>query len=207
MISYKSIHQKTEEFIKSQLEKKGYKDVLLEHRVKDGVIFDVWNLATNTVYEVLTAKIVRSAHEQDEAIISKLFRYLLFAKRVKFYLASYNHEEIEMFHNLGIEHWHVNFDWQGHIIKTIYHPGKRAQVIARKIYNLLVSWAPIKEWTFEKRRKKHPAPEEFKRLTTKYSLPEHFLIGLWRDWRLNWVWKLEKILPKWKERREKIKKL
>lgn len=201
MIEYETIHRKTEQYIAQKLKKQGYKKVLIESRIKkDTCIFDVYNQDTDTAYEVLTAKIVRSAHEQDEAIISKMFRYLLHCLRLKFYLASYNHEEIEMFHDLRLEHWHLNFDWSDNIIKTTYHKGKKAEAIACKIFNLLIGYAPLKEWTREKRRKKHPKPEEFEKLTKEYGLPEHFLVGLWRDWRLMWVWKLEKILPKWVKR-------
>jgi len=199
MLSYDLIHEKAEDYIVEELKKKGYKAVK-QQRVKNGNIFDVYEPQTKTAYEVLTAKIIRSAHEQDEAIIAKMFRYLLYAKHLKFYLASFNHEEIEMFHNLGLEHWHLEFNWDGELIGKSYHKGKTAEEIAKKIFKLLVSYAPLREWTREKRRKQHPAPEEFKKLTKKYGLPEHFLIGLWRDWRLQWVWKLEKVLPKWVKR-------
>lgn len=61
------------------------------------------------------------------------------------------------------------------------------------------SIAPLKEWTKEKRRD-HKALPEFDKLNKKLGLPKNFLIAVWRDWRLNYVWKLEKVLPKWERK-------
>lgn len=196
-LSYADLHRAAEEHVLKKLKKRGHK-AELEFHANDS-IFDVYDKTTDTVYEILTAKIVVSAHEQPEAIITKIFKYLLHCRDLVFYLASYDHEEIDLFHSLGMAHWHLIYDWDNQLQRSFFHKGKKPKTIAKKIYRLLVSFAPLTEWIREGRRKKHPVPKEFGRLTKRVGLPQHFLQGLWRDWRLNWVWKLEKILPKWRK--------
>ncbi len=197
MISYKILHKKAEEYLKRKLDHQ----IKLEYRKdhKKPAIFDVYDKKKDVAYEILTAKIIKSSHEHEEAILSKLFRYLIKCPRLKFYLVSYGEEEIELFHNLNLEHWHLFCDWEGNIEKEVYHKGKSALEIAKFIYKILISLAPLSEWIKEGRRKKHSSKEEFEKLTEKYKLPKNFLIGLWRDWHLDWVWKLEKALPKWEK--------
>ncbi|MEM5798608.1 MAG: hypothetical protein QXP39_00990 [Candidatus Aenigmatarchaeota archaeon] len=204
-MSYKELHAAAEDFLVKRLTAQGH-DVEKEKARNHDVLFDVYDVSTDTAWEVLTAKIVRSAHEQDEAIIAKIFRYLLFVKNLKFLIVSFGHEEIEMFHRLGLEHWHLHNHWWhiGELKGWSYHRGKSAREIANRIFKVMTNYAPISEWCREGRRKEHPkadVAEDFERMTNELGLPKNFLIGLWRDWRLNWVWKLENILPKWKIRK------
>lgn len=202
-MSYKELHKAAKEFIIKRLKKKGHK-VSTEYRAgtkRRYVIFDVYDHTTDTAYEVLTAKIVVSAHEQPEAFVAKMFRYLLHCKNLRFILASFDTEEIPMFHTMGIEHWHIHDSWWriGKLKGFVRHTGSSARTVARQIYKAMIKFAPLKEWTQENRRKRHkyPMPPRLDKLTAKLGLPKNFLKGMWRDWRLNWVWKLEKILPAW----------
>ena len=197
---YDELHGVAEDWIVAKLK-------LMDHAVQKElgrdreVIFDVFDSSTNTAYEVLTAKIIRSAHEQDEAIIAKAFRYLLEVPRLRFYLASYDHEEMEIFHKLGMEHWHLDADWNARITKSHYHRGKPAHTVIRRIFDAMRAYAPIKEWIRPKRRKAHtPFPHELEELNARLGLPKNFLKGIWRDWRLAWVLRLEKVLPAWERR-------
>jgi hypothetical protein len=203
-MSYAELHKAAEEFILKKLRSQGHK---VEREVgKDhDVVFDVYDATTDTAWEILTAKIVRSSHEQDEAIIGKIFRYLLQCKNLKFLIVSFDHEELEVFHNLKLEHWHIHNGWWslGELKGWKYHKGKTAKQIADKIFEAMIKFAPLKEWTKEGRRKDHPKESvaaDFDKITTKLGLPKNFLIGLWRDYRLMWVWKLEQILPEWAAR-------
>jgi len=184
-----------------KLRKLGH-DVSREHACNHEVIFDIYDKTTDTAYEILTAKIIRSTYEKDEAIIAKIFSYLLHCKNLIFVLVSYNHEELEIFHKLKLEHIHLECNWNNEIIAEKYHKGFTAREIAKRILKLLKSIAPIDEWISEDRRKKHSKmPEEFEKLTKKYGLPENFLKGLWKDWHLAWVLRMEKALLKWKNKR------
>jgi len=209
-MSYKELHQAAEDWIVNYLKKKGHK-VKKEAAKDHEVLFDVWDKTDNTAYEVLTAKIVRSGHEQDEMILYKIFHYLLICPRLRFYLVSFNHEELKMFHELGLEHWHLwSRGWLSTDVKgTSYHKGKSALQVANRIYRAMIKFVPLKEWCTEGRRKNHPKADvekEFAKLTKQIGLPKNFLIGMWRDWRLLWVWRLEYVLPMWKKRAEILKK-
>jgi len=211
-MSYKELHAAGEELLFKRLTARGHK-VQKEFRRNHEVIFDIYDATTDTAWEVLTAKYVRSAHEQDEAIIAKIFRYLLHCKNVKFLIVSFDHAEIEMFHRLGLEHWHAHNGWWSFrrsekLRGWKYHKGKSARRIANEIYRSMIKFAPLAEWTREKRRKDHPKEEvakEFEKITEQLGLPKNFLIGMWRDWRLMWVWKLEKVLPLWAKKYSKLK--
>ncbi len=198
---YKELHTAAEEFLVKRLTSQGHK-VEREKAIDHEVMFDVWDSTEGTAWEVLTAKIVRSSHEQDEAIITKIFRYLLIAKNLKFLIVSFDHDELEMFHKLGLEHWHLHNHWWaiGKLKGLSYHRGRTARQIANRIFKAMTSYAPLTEWTRERRRRDHPKAavvRDFERITKELGLPKNFLIGMWRDWRLAWVWKLEKILPYW----------
>lgn len=197
---YAKIHEKTEQLIVAMLKSRGHA-VAREVRRHREVIFDVYDSTTGTAYEVLTAKIVRSSHEQDEAILAKIFRYLLEARSLKFWIASYNHEELEMFHSMGLEHWHVEYDWFGRMKRKYYHRGKTAARAASDIIRAMQRIAPLVEWCRPRRRAAHMrATEKEKQIATatkRLGLPKNFLKGIWRDWLLLWCWKLEKILPQW----------
>lgn len=202
-MSYKELHAAGEDLLIKRLTAQGHK-VQRELRRDHEAIFDVYDATTDTAWEVLTAKYVRSAHEQDEAIIAKIFRYLLHCKNVKFLIVSFDHGEIEMFHSLGLEHWHAHNGWWSFrrpekLKGWKYHRGSSARVVARRIYREMTKFAPLKEWTAENRRKRHkyPLPPELDKITERLGLPKNFLKGMYRDWRLAWVWKLEKILPLW----------
>jgi len=199
-MNYRTLHAEAEEKLLSYLWAKKHKAVK-EYRTKYG-IFDVYDITDSCCWEVLTAKIIRSGHEQDEAIIAKIFRYMLFAPKIRFLLVSYDHEELEMFHRMKIEHWHIhNGWWSGRLGEIYYHKGKPAYKIAHEIYEAMISIAPLTEWTKEKRRAKHPDRKtEVQETNDRLGLPKNFLLGLWRDWRLAWVWRLEKVLPKWAKR-------
>jgi hypothetical protein len=204
-MNYKELHNRAEQLLVQILTKKGHK-VERQKAINHEVLFDVWDATQRTAWEVLTAKIVRSSHEQDEAIITKIFRYLLIAKRLKFLIVSFDHNELEMFHSLGLEHWHTHNHWwhTGQLSALKYHKGKTARQIANRIFKAMINYAPLSEWTREGRRKDHPKTEkiasDFERISKKIGLPKNFLIGMWRDYRLMWCWKLEKILPIWAKR-------
>ena len=197
---YAKIHEKTEELVVAQLRAAGHSAAREVRRHRE-VIFDVYDATTGIAYEVLTAKIVRSGHEQDEAILAKIFRYLLEARALKFWLASYDHEELRMFHDVGVEHWHVEYDWFGRPKRKYYHKGKTAARIASEIIRAMQQIAPLAEWCRPRRRAAHMRDAKAERAiaaaTARLGLPKNFLKGIWRDWRLLWVWKLEKILPQW----------
>ena len=195
---YNVLHSKAEEFLASKIKDLGH-EVALEQRKNTEVIFDVYDVTANEAWEVLTAKIVRSSHEKDEAIIEKIFRYLLWVEKLKFLIVSYNHEELEIFHKLEIEHWHLNSkSWTRPEFRNMfYHRGQSAKAIAIKIAKALLDFAPMKEWISKDRRKKHKkVPKELLELNKKLNLPNNFLKGVWRDWRLMWVWKFEKSFPR-----------
>lgn len=206
-MAYKELHRAAEEFLIQRLQKKGHK-VSREHAVDHKVLFDVYDATENTAWEVLTAKIVRSGHEQDEAILAKIFRYMMHVPNVKFLLVSFDHEELQMFHDLKLEHWHAHDGWWSFggpesLKRLYYHRGKTAAQVARDIFNAMVGYAPLKEWIKKGRRKYHPKASvaaDFEQITKKLGLPKNFLIGMYRDWRLQWVWKLEQILPLWAEK-------
>ncbi|MEM7814726.1 MAG: hypothetical protein QXF55_00075 [Candidatus Aenigmatarchaeota archaeon] len=197
---YSKLHEATEKLIVEQLKKRGH-SASREVRRHREVIFDVYDATTGTAYEVLTAKIVRSGHEQDEAILAKIFRYLLEARSLKFWIASYNHEELEMFHRMGIEHWHAEYDWFGRPRRKCHHRGKSAARAASDIIRTMQRIAPLAEWCRPRRRAAHmkdvKAEKAIAVATARLGLPKNFLKGIWRDWRLLWVWKLEKLLPQW----------
>jgi len=203
MAWYKEIHEQAKEFIAERLRQKGEK-VEVEARLDHEVQFDVFDETNKVAYEVLTAKFFRSSHEKDEAIIAKIFRYLLHCRELRFVIASYNHEEIEFFHNARIRHWHIHFGswWHPRIEKKIYyHPGVKPKTFAKRLFRAMLKIAPLREWISEGRARKHrkqPLPDEFSVIRQRFGLPENFLKGLWRDWRLQWVLRLERCLGKWK---------
>jgi len=206
-MSYKELHAQAERWIAEQLEKMGH-EVEIELAIDHEVLFDVHDKSTETAYEVLTAKFFRSGHEQDEMIIYKLFHYLLICPRLKIYVVSFERgQELELLHRLGLEHWHL---WSGgwlspEIRGSSYHRGRSAAQVVGGIYKALLRFAPLEEWTKKGRRAGHPkkgVEGKFAALTEKLGLPKNFLIGLWRDWRLLWVWRLEYILPLWQRRAE-----
>jgi hypothetical protein len=203
-MSYTELHRAAEEFILKKLRARGHEAERQVARDRD-VIFDVYDATTDTAWEVQTAKIVRSSHEQDEAIITKIFRYLLFCQDVKFIIASFDHDELELFHRLGLEHWHLHDSWWRleRLRGWIYHRGKTARQVAMLIFSEMTQFAPLSEWVREGRRADHPkarVAKAFETMTDKLGLPKNFLVGMWRDWRLMWVWKLEQILPEWARR-------
>ncbi|MEM2478700.1 MAG: hypothetical protein QXE64_01220 [Candidatus Pacearchaeota archaeon] len=211
-MDYRELHAKAEDWIFEKLKAKGHK-VLKEAAKNHEVVFDVYDASTDTAYEVLTAKFFRSAHEQDEMIIYKIFHYLLLVRRLRFYIVSYDRQELELFHRLGLEHWHLSSEglFNKKVGNLIYHRGKSALQIANKIFNALVKFAPLEEWIKKGRRnapghKKSDVARPFVALTKKLGLPKNFFIGLWRDWRLLWVWRLEYLLPLWPRRNEILKK-
>lgn len=196
---YDVLHDKAKEWLAERLREKGH-SVVLEQRMNHEVIFDVYDRTEQTAWEVLTAKIVRSSHEQDEAIIAKIFRYLLWVKNLKFLLVSYDHEELDFFHTMGIEHWHLSSTswWKPSFGKLFYHRGKNPKEVAVRLVREMLKFAGLEEWVGKQRGKAHrkqPIPQQFDKLTKALGLPKNFLKGMWRDWRLMWVWKLEKILP------------
>ncbi|MEM4282589.1 MAG: hypothetical protein QXU88_01165 [Candidatus Woesearchaeota archaeon] len=197
---YKELHDKAKEKLAAELKAKGH-SVVVEARRHKEVIFDVYDSTTGTAYEILTAKIVRSGHEQDEALLAKIFRYLLDARTLKFYIASYDHRELDFFHKMALEHWHYDFNFWGGLREKRYHKGITAARAAQKIISAMKKVAPILEWCRPRRRAAHiknaEAEKKIVTLTEKLGLPKNFLKGLWRDWRLLWVWKLEKLLPQW----------
>ncbi|MEM4389587.1 MAG: hypothetical protein QXG98_02910 [Candidatus Micrarchaeia archaeon] len=196
---YTELHERVKAELAAELRAAGH-IVRSEFRT-DGCIFDVWDATTKTAYEVLTAKIVRSSHERDEAIIAKLFRYVLHCRALVFVVASYGEEDIELFHHLGMGHWHRKYSWSGQLESKSWHAGATPLNIAKRIYRALTALAPLTEWTAGKRRRRHkyPLPPALARATKKYGLPPHFMQGLWRDWHLQWVLQLERLLPKWKK--------
>ncbi|MEM3075725.1 MAG: hypothetical protein QW590_02790 [Candidatus Bilamarchaeaceae archaeon] len=200
-MGYRALHTQGERWLLHKLRAEGH-DVNLEVRKNNDVIFDVYDETEGTAWEVLTAKFFKSAHEQDEAIIAKIFRYLLHCKQLRFLVVSVNSEEIKLLHKIGLEHWHIYGDyWSEGLCGFEYHKGTSSLDIAKKIYKALVGYAPIHEWCRKGRRKYHPKAEvekDFARITRALGLPKNFLIGLWRDWHLVWVWKLENALRKWK---------
>jgi len=205
-MGYRELHTAAERALIERLRRAGH-FVLPEARKDHDVIFDVYDATTDTAWEVLTAKFFRSAHEQDEAVIAKIFRYLMWCRRLNFLVVSVDDEDLPLLHNLGLEHWHCYGSWwSGEVSGWRYHRGKSAREIVKAIYAALVRFAPIAEWCRERRRAAHPkaaVEKEFDRITRALGLPKNFLIGLWRDWRLQWVWKLEKILPRWRLQRVK----
>jgi hypothetical protein len=211
LMSYKELHKAGEEWIVRWLKAKGHK-VLQEAALNHEVVFDVYDATTSTAYEVLTAKIVRSGHEQDEMILYKLFHYLLLVPRLRFYIVSFGKDELEVFHSLHLEHWHLySKGWlKTELRGPIYHKGKSALEVANAIYKAMVNYAPLHEWIAKDRRHKHPkaaVEKDFARLTAQLGLPKNFLIGMWRDWRLLWVWRLEYILKLWKKRKPSREKM
>jgi hypothetical protein len=210
-MGYKELHAEAERWIAAQLRRKGHR-VEIERAVNHEVLFDVYDRSTKTAYEVLTAKFFRSGHEQDEMILYKFFHYLMVCPRLKVYVVSYERgQELEMLHNLGLQHWHL---WSGgwfdtEIRGSSYHRGSSVARVVDRIYKAMLSFAPLREWTREGRRAKHPKKDvevEFTKITKQLGLPKNFLIGLWRDWRLLWVWRLEYILPLWQRRAELMRK-
>jgi len=201
---YKELHKAVEEFLLKRLSRAGH-EVYVEYRAgskRNYVIFDVYDATTNTAYEILTAKFWRSAHEQPESFFAKIYRYLLYCDNIRFVIASFDPEgEIDFFHRMRIEHWHIHNHWwsfSGKVSGWRRHPGKSAKAVAIAVLKAMLKFAPLPEWTSEKRRARHPRPipNEIIQLTEKLGLPKNFLKGLWRDWHLQWVWKLEKVLPK-----------
>lgn len=191
---YREIHKDAQHRLAAELRANGH-DIAVEFRL-DGCIFDVYDKTTGIGYEVLTAKFQKSAHEQDEAIVAKMLRYLLRVKELEFVVATADGEDLGYLHDMGIRHWHYSYGWMSGFDRRYFHKGAKASTVARRIIRAMQSIAPLREWAREKRRD-HGALPEFERLNKRLGLPENFLIGMWRDWRLNWVWRLEKELPKW----------
>jgi len=196
-MSYRELHAAAEDELVELLKRKGHVAVK-EYRTKYG-IFDVYDKTANTCWEVVTAKIIPSGHEQKEAIVAKIFRYMLVVPKVKFLIASYDHEDLDYFHTMKLEHWHVHDGWWGgQLGKLYYHKGQSAEKLAHKIYAAMVAFAPLKEWLRPKRRAAHPnRKSDVQKINDALGLPHNFLLGIWKDWRLAWVWKLEKVLPLW----------
>ncbi len=210
---FTEIHTDCKNKLAEELRKKGH-DVAVEYRAGPGAIFDVYDKSNGTAYEVLTAKYEKSAHEQEEMLFSKLFRYSLVCKKLVFVLAGFEDVDIPHFHNMRLAHWHWRYAWPGWAgrlkpaYKKEFHDGVDPLIYTHRFYHRLKALAPIKEWTGEKRRKRHPFPIPPKILAAnkRWGLPVNTLKGLWRDWRLQWIWKLEKILPKWERLFKKSKK-
>lgn len=199
-MTYRDLHTAGEDKIASYLRRKGH-HALKEHRTAHGVL-DVYDSTEDVCWEVVTAKIVRSSHEQDEAIVAKIFRYTLVAPQVRFLVVSYGHDELEFFHRMGVEHWHSHNGWTETTLGRLHrHGGKSATQAAHDIYGAMLRLAPLSEWVAEDRRARHPdRSAAVQAVNDELGLPRDFLLGLWRDWRLNWVWKLEGLLPEWAER-------
>lgn len=198
----------------AQLHRRGEDDIVKAHNAageeawrefrRDGCIFDVYVPERDLAYEVLTAKWERSAHEQDEAIIAKLFRYLLHCSTVRLVLVSYDHEDLDYLHSMRIAHTHREHSWAtGRFIREFRHPGKPAKPVLMAVLRWMAKFAPLKEWYDPKRRKRHlrgQHRETFAKASKALGLPENFLYGIWRDWKLKWVWNMEKDLPKWERK-------
>jgi hypothetical protein len=195
---YREIHKDAQKRIAEELIEKGH-EAKIEYR-KQGVIFDVYDLTTDEGYEVLTAKFQRSAHEQDEVVIAKMLRYLLRCKQLHFIVACVDNEDLDYLHNMQIEHWHYSYSWLGGFRQRYRHSGKSAKTIAKRITAAMKRIAPLGEWCKEGRRDHKKIPQ-FEKLTKKLGLPKNFLIGIWRDWHLNWVWKLERELQRWNKKK------
>jgi len=190
---YRELHQEAEEFLVRKLKRMGH-EVEREVRQDSFCIFDVYDKTTDTAWEILTAKIIKPSHEHEEGILTKLFRYLLYCRDLRFLVVGLWDEDLPALHRLKLRHWHLRDK------RLVYHPGLPARRIAERVLKAMLEIAPIEEWTREGRRKDHPkkaVEERFRELTQKLGLPKNFLLGLWRDWRLNWVWKLEEVLPRW----------
>jgi hypothetical protein len=196
-MNYRALHAVAEEKLLEMLRQRGHV-AFREYRTKN-CIFDVYDETENTCWEVLTVKFVRSSHEKDEAILAKIFCYTMVVPRIKFLLVSYDHEELEMFHKVGIEHWHVHNGWMGFggLGKIYYHRGQTAHRIAHKIYDAMKAYAPIREWTRPRRRKAHSEVAKVQKINDRLGLPHNFLTAIWRDYRVMWAWRLERILSKW----------
>ena len=210
-MSYRKLHAEAQKWIVAQLKARGHR-AEMEFAVDHEVLFDVYDRSTKTAYEVLTAKFVRSGHEQDEMILYKFFHYLMVCPRLKVYVVSFDREqELEMLHRLGLEHWHL---WSGgwfdnKIRGSGHHKGRSVAAVVDRIYKAMLRSAPLEEWTKKGRRAGHPrkgVEKEFERSTKRLGLPKNFLIGLWRDWRLLWVWRLEYLLPLWQRRADLLRK-
>lgn len=199
-MSYRDLHAAGEDKIVRYLRHQGH-EALKEHRTPHGVL-DVYDQTGNECWEVVTAKIVRSSHEQDEALVAKVFHYMLVAPYVKFLVVSYGHDELVFLHNLGVEHWHAHNGWGQSLLGRLHrHGGKQATQTAHEVYQAMIRLAPLSEWVSEDRRVRHPdRSAAVQSINDRLGLPKNFLLGLWRDWHLNWVWKLERILPEWAER-------
>jgi len=196
---YERLHKVGEDYILDMLKlngRRGEKEFRMKH-----CVFDVYDPAGDTVYEVLTAKFIRSMHEHDEEIIAKMFKYLLYAKHLKFYIVSYGKGEINLFNKLRLQHWHLECSWSGNVKGLYYHAGKTPRTVVNLVLRVMKDYAPIKEWIDPKRRMRHKkVPDEFGEMTKKYNLPKNFLQGLWRDWHLHWVQEMEKVLPRWSQK-------
>jgi hypothetical protein len=208
MTWYKELHAKGEDAIIAKHNAAG-EEAWREFR-KDGCIFDVYVPERDLAYEVLTAKWARSAHEQDEAIIAKLFRYLLHCSAVRLVLVSYDHEDLDYLHAMRIEHVHREYSWAtGRLLREVRHHGKRPKTVLLAVLRWMARFAPLKEWYDPKRRKRHPRGQHrelFARISERFGLPGNFLYGIWRDWRLAWVWHLEQDLPEWQRRLKRLSK-
>lgn len=115
---YREIHSDAQQRILKELKEKGHA-AEIEFR-KGGCIFDVFDKTDNVGYEVVTAKFWRSAHEQDEAIVAKMLRYLLVCRGLNFVVATANEEDLDYLHSMGIAHWHYSYSWMGGYRRDIF---------------------------------------------------------------------------------------